>query len=602
MILQALNEYYQRKSRMPDSGLAPPGFEHKGIPFLIVLSAQGEFVGIDDTREGEGKKKIAKIYLVPQNTKGTSNITANLLWDNPEYIFGAKTRKVKEKLDKAQTDKKREAILHRLDKQREEFIRVLRERLSKSNDVGVQAVLTFLQRGDFSKVFEHPLWPEILESGANLTFRLEGDAVPVCERKDVINALQDEEEEEDADAKTALCLVSGETDIIKRTHPPISGVLGAKKEGARLVSFQKDSGYDSYGKEQGFNAPVGKRAVFAYTTALNHLLAKSSKQRIQIGDASTVFWAATPGHPMEELFPGFFGEPDKDNPDLGTNAVSTLLNAPKTGAGSFEEDGTRFYVLGLAPNAARVAVRFWHVKTVGELAVNIKCYLDDIDITSDGVHQRLPLDGYLAAISPETKDRTKPNVVYWKGKYYDVRPNLGGDVMRSIIEALPYPQTLLAGAIRRIRAEQEITYPRAAIIKACINRNEGKEELKVSLDENNTNTAYRLGRLFAVLERIQERASSPKINATIRDRYYGAASSTPVTVFSTLLKLKNHHLAKLDNKGEAVNYEKLLGQIMDGIADFPAHLDLPSQGRFAIGYYHQRQAFSAKSESTNKGE
>ncbi len=589
MILQALNEYYQRKTRMPDSDLAPPGFEHKGIPFLVVLTAQGEFAGLDDTREGEGKKKVAKTYLVPQTAEGTSGVSANLLWDNPEYIFGAETKKIKEKLTQAQTDKKREAILLRLINQRKAFLKTLKDRLHQSTDSGICAVLAFLERGDFTKVFEHPLWTEILESGANLTFRLEGDANPICERETVVEALHGEEDE--TDEKTAFCLVSGETDVIKRTHPPISGVRDAKSTGAMLVSFQKDSGYDSYGKEQGFNAPVGKRAVFAYTTALNHLLAKGSKQRMQVGDASTVFWAATPGHPMEEMFPGLFGELDKDNPDLRTSAVASLLNAPKSGAGSFEDDGTRFYVLGLAPNAARIAVRFWHVKTVGELAVNIRRHFDDLRIDhAPHEPETLSLSAILKSNSRKKSDGS-----------YDTPPNLGGEVMRSVIENLPYPQTLLSGAIRRIRAEQEITYPRAAIIKACINRNIGREELKVSLDENNTNTAYRLGRLFAVLERIQERAS-PNLNATIRDRYYGAASSTPVTVFSTLLKLKNHHLAKLDNKGEAVNYEKLLGQIMDGIADFPAHLDLQNQGRFAIGYYHQRQAFFTKSESTNKGE
>jgi CRISPR-associated protein Csd1 len=589
MILQALDEYYQRKSRLPDSNLAPPGFEYKAIPFLIVLTADGNFAGLDDTREGEGKKKTAKTFLVPQTAEGTSGVTANLLWDNPEYIFGkAAPKKLEEKLAKAQTDKKREDIFLRLIKQRKTFEQVLQDRLSQSDDIGIRAVLGFLQRGDFSKVFEHSLWVEILESGANLTFRLEGDACPVCEREAVVKALfvTDAEDSEE----TALCLVSGEPDVIKRTHSPITGVWGAKSTGAMLVSFQKDSGYDSYGKEQGFNAPVGKRAVFSYTTALNHLLAKTSKQRIQVGDASTVFWAATPGHPMEELFPGFFSEPSKDNPDLGAAAVAALLSTPRTGAGSFEDDGTRFYVLGLAPNAARIAVRFWHVKTVGELAVNIRRHFDDLRIIH-APHEPETLSLFRLLIATAMLDKSE-----------NIPPNLGGDVMRSVIEGLSYPQTLLCGAIRRIRAEHEVTYSRAAIIKACINRQSGKEELKVSLDENNTNTAYRLGRLFAVLERIQERAN-PNINATIRDRYYGAASGTPVTVFSTLLKLKNHHLAKLDSKGEVINYEKLLGQIMDGITDFPAQLVLQDQGRFAIGYYHQRQAFFTKSESTiSKGE
>ncbi len=570
MILQALNEYYQRKTRLPDSDLAPPGFEHKAIPFLIVLTADGIFVSLDDTREGEGKKKIAKTYLVPQAIKRASNIAANLLWDNPGYVFGVDSKGKPE----------------RLREQRLAFLEAIRSRFAACDDAGIQAVLSFLELGNFETVFSHPLWSEIQETGANLTFRLEGDSEPVCERPAVAAALSTKDDSDTE--KTSLCLVSGEDDVIERLHPSVKGVWGAQSSGASIVSFNLGA-FSSYGKSQGGNAPVGKRAVFSYTTALNHLLAKDSRQRIQVGDASTVFWAATPGHPMEELFPGLFGESSKDNPDLGTAAVAALLNAPKAGAGCFENDGTRFYVLGLAPNAARIAVRFWHVKTVGELAVNIRRHFDDLRIVhAPHEPQTLSLFRLLVATA-------------MLGKSENIPPNLGGDVMRSVIEGLPYPQTLLSGAIRRIRAEHEVTYPRAAIIKACINRQSGKEELKVSLDENNTNTAYRLGRLFAVLERIQERAN-PSINATIRDRYYGAASGTPVTVFSTLLKLKNHHLAKLDSKGEVINYEKLLGQIMDGITDFPAQLGLQDQGRFAIGYYHQRQAFFTKSESTTNKE
>ena len=348
MILQALNEYYQRKARMPDSDLAPPGFEHKGIPFLVVLTTKGDFAGFDDTREGEGKKKVAKSFLMPQGIKRSSGVMANLLWDNPGYVFGIDS--------KGKPERARE--------QQQAFVEAIRSRFSESDDSGIRAVLAFLERGDFAKVFEHPLWAEILETGANLTFRLEGDAYPVCEREAVAETLTAADAE--ITGEKALCLVSGEADVIERLHTSVKGVWGAQAVGANIVSFNLDA-FSSYGKSQGANAPVGKRAVFAYTTALNHLLAKSSKQRIQVGDASTVFWAATPGHPMEELFPGFFGEPSKDNPDLGTGAVSTLLNAPKIGAGSFEDDGTRFFVLGLAPNAARIAVRFWHVKTVGEL-------------------------------------------------------------------------------------------------------------------------------------------------------------------------------------------------------------------------------------------
>jgi len=315
MILQALNEYYQRKTRMPDSDLAPPGFEHKAIPYLIVLSADGEFVGFDDTREGEGKKKVAKTYLLPQTVKRSSGVAANLLWDNSGYVFGIDS--------KGKPERAREQF--------QAFVEAVRIRFAQCEDTGIRAVLAFLECGDFAKVFEHPLWAEILDSGANLTFRLEGDAIPVCEREVVVDALSATNEEEPGEQ--ALCMVSGETDAIERLHPSVKGVWGAQSSGASVVSFNLDA-FSSYGKSQGDNAPVGKRAVFAYTTALNHLLAKGSKQRIQVGDASTVFWCATPGHAMEELFSGFFRRrPDKDNPDSGINAVSTLLNAPKTGAG-----------------------------------------------------------------------------------------------------------------------------------------------------------------------------------------------------------------------------------------------------------------------------
>ena len=556
MILQALNEYYQRKTRLPDSDLAPPGFERKAIPFLVVLTANGEFVTLDKMYEGEGKKRTDKFYLVPQGVKRSSGVAANLLWDNPGYVFGIDT--------KGKPERAREQHLA--------FVEAIRSHFAQPSDAGIRAVLSFLERGDFAKVFEHSSWAEILESGANLTFRLEGDACPVCEREAVASALSSENADESGE--TALCLVSGEADVIERLHPSVKGVWGAQSSGASIVSFNLDA-FSSYGKSQGDNAPVGKRAVFAYTTALNHLLAKGSQQRIQVGDASTVFWAEKPQHPAETLFRAW------DNPDVGTGTVKALLAAPNSGVGFFEDEGTRFYVLGLAPNAARIAVRFWHVKTVGELAINIRRHFDDLRIDH-------------APHEPETLSLFRLLVATaMLGKSENIPPNLGGDVMRSVIENLPYPQTLLSGAIRRIRAEQEVTYPRASIIKACINRSKGMEELKVSLDENNTNTAYRLGRLFMVLERVQEEAN-PGIRATIRNTFWGAASGTPGKVFPMLINLSNKHLAKIrrEKPGRATNLEKLIGSIMEAFdpdTPFPTNLLLNEQGCFSVGYYHQKQ-------------
>jgi CRISPR-associated protein Csd1 len=399
-----------------------------------------------------------------------------------------------------------------------------------------------------------------------------------------------------AEGSTVHCLISGTEDVIERLHPAIKGVWGAQTSGANIVSFNLDA-FNSWGKTKGANAPVGKKAAFAYTTALNHLLAKDSRQRIQIGDASTVFWAEKPGHPMESQFGDLFSEPPKDDPDRNTEAVKSLYRSPETGTSMFDNDGTRFYVLGLAPNAARIAVRFWHMASISDLAAQFRQHFEDIAI-AHAPHEPETLSLFRLAVSMAAQ-----------GKSENIPPNLMGDTMKSILTGLPYPQTLLQAAIRRSRAEQAVVYPRAALIKACINRLSRKtnpanqEELKVSLDLSNTNTGYRLGRLFAALEKIQEDAN-PGINATIRDRFYGAASSTPVAVFTTLLRLKNHHISKLkgEKPGLAVKREKLIGEIieegLDGKLGFPATLSLADQGRFAIGYYHQRQAFFTKTDQS----
>jgi CRISPR-associated protein Csd1 len=253
------------------------------------------------------------------------------------------------------------------------------------------------------------------------------------------------------------------------------------------------------------------------------------------------------------------------------------------------DPNTRFFVLGLAPNAARIAVRFWYAGTVGEVAANISAHFDDLEIVAP------------PKWSPYLSLRTLLRGIALQGDLENVPPNLAGDFMKAILTGTPYPRTLLAGALRRVRAERDVTYPRAALVKAVLARETRyygslEKEVGMSLDGSTTNVGYCLGRLFAVLEKAQEEAS-PGINATIRDRFYGAASATPVAAFPHLLKLKNHHLAKLENRGRAVNLERLIGEIMDGVSDFPAHLSLQDQGRFAVGYYHQRQDLFKKRET-----
>jgi len=582
MILQALYEYYQRTVNDPESGVPPFGFEWKEIPFIIEIDSDGKLIQIEDTREGTGKKKQARAYLVPQAVKKTSGIATNLLWDNAEYVLGI-PRKVKpgqKKPDPARVMQQQEAFVEKIASLPDDA----------TSDPGIAAVLTFLEHLDCKALIRQPVWKE-LRANPNLSFRLSGDSELVCQRPQVKAAIE-QLAEENADASDkGICLITGEERGISRLHPAIKGVWGAQTSGANIISFNLDA-FRSWGKEQGGNAPVGERPAFAYTTALNFLLRKDSPQRLQVGDASTVFWAERKTD-MEAGVVDIFGEPPKDDPGRNTEKVAALYKSIHHGRYVGDDADDRFYVLGLAPNAARIAVRFWQVTTVGELAQRIVQHFEDIRIThSDMQLQHLPLFRLLVSTATQ-------------GKADNIPPNLAGDTLRTILEGLPYPRTLLAAAVQRCRAEREITYPRAALIKGCINRStrysnpDLKEELKVSLDPDNLSPGYQLGRLFAVLEKIQEEAN-PGINATIRDRYYGSASSTPVAVYPTLIKLSKHHLSKLDNRGREVNFERLLGEIIGGLDDFPPHLSLEDQGRFAIGYYHQRQDFFKKRDTESE--
>lgn len=589
MILQALDAYYRRKQADPDPAKRLPaeGLEYKEIPFVLEIDADGELLDVTDTRRIEGKKKIGQRFLVPQGVKKTSGVAANLFWDNAEYVLGIPDSKKFEVSGKKNKD---DEYRQRLLEMRSAFRRKIAELpVRAQEDAGVRAALAFLDRLELSALERFPVFADIQASNPILSFRLHGDLGLVCQRDAVVDLAT-----ATCDAvPDGICLVRGEAAAIERLHPAIKGVWDAQTSGANIVSFNLDA-FNSYRKSQGANAPMGKAAVFAYTTALNYLLARDSRQRIQVGDASTVIWAEE-AHDLENAIPDLFGDPPKDDPDRNVRAVEALYSAIQSG--KFSEGGpeTRFHVLGLAPNAARISIRFWETATAAELAKRIKQHFDDIEVIHAGDAPRhLALSVLLKGCSRKKSDGT-----------YDITPSLGGEVMRAILEGLPYPAQLLNLAVVRCRAEQKPTYARAAAIKASLNRlirsrKTHEKEFLPMLDPTNANPAYRLGRLFATLEKIQEEAS-PGLNATIRDRYFGAASSTPVSVFTTLLRLKNHHLGKL-SPGRATQMEKLIGEILSEISDFPKHLPLPDQGRFALGYYHQRQAFFTKSEPKNQEE
>ena len=574
MILQTLDAYYRRKQMDPDPSKRLPSFglEDKEIPFVLDIDEDGRLINITDTRNGEGKKKVGQRFLVPQGVKKTSGVAANLLWDTAEYALGIDTRDKPERV----------AEQHAAFRAR---IEALPD--AAREDAGIGAVLAFLDAFNPELFAGSPAFADIQATNPVMSFRLHSDLGLVCQRPAVVAATANQAEE----VPDGMCLVSGAPAAIERLHPAIKGVWGAQTSGANIVSFNLDA-FSSYGKAQGANAPLGKAAVFAYTTALNHLLARDSRQRIQVGDASTVFWAEET-HDLENTMADLFGDPPKDNPDKNADAIKALYASVASGQFSIGGPDTRFHVLGLAPNAARISIRFWETATAAELAGRIKQHFDDLGV----VHaphdpEHLSLFRLLTGVALLNKADNIP-------------PNLGGEVMRSILEGLPYPASLLNLAVVRCRAEQKPTYARAAVIKACLNRHirfrkTAEKEFTPMLDPSNNNPAYRLGRLFATLERIQEDAAGGpgKLNATIRDRYYGAASSTPAAVFPTLLRLSKAHLGKL-SAGFAITRERLIGEIMDGFdADTfpPRHLALPDQARFALGYYQQRQAFFAKTE------
>jgi CRISPR-associated protein Csd1 len=449
---------------------------------------------------------------------------------------------------------------------------------------------------DRIQIMRDPLWEDIRRSNQFIALSMKDNVntgwLPIFTDKEVKKAINDARPSKGANG---YCLITGEKSEIVRLEPAgIKGVKGFDGKAERtFVSFNQDP-FCSFRKEKNLNSPIGKQAAFAYTTALNTLLNEGTNQNMLIGDASVVFWSAKKTQ-FESDFSFFFKEPYKDNPEEGTAKIRNLFEAPITGGYLDDDSDTKFYVLGLAPNAARIAVRFWEVGTVSDFAGKIRQHFEDLEILKPTSEPRYySISKILKYIAVQDKSENIP-------------PNVAGDFMRSILDGTPYPQTLLQAALRRIHsdAKNRVKPVRASLIKGYLNRylrahpNQREKEVEMGLDTEQPSVGYQLGRLFAVLEKVQEEAS-PGLNATIRERYYAAACSSPVTVFGTLMRLKNHHLAKLDNKGRTVNFERLIGSIMNHITDFPSHLDLHEQGRFAIGYYHQRQDFFTKKENDNQ--
>ena len=558
MILKALYDYYNRCDNLPAKGM-----EVKEIGFLIVLSPEGQFLRFEDCRTG---KDSSRVYLVKKHVGRSSAAVANYLYDNSSYVLGF-------------SDKSSEKDQLYFDTFREK-VDSIAELYPDNKDI--KAIQSFY-RNSREKIIEivsqDPLWEDIKKNlskkYSTFSFRIEGDLKIVAEKKEVLQL----EECDTSDAK--LCLVTGEYGVPVDTTT--ATMIPGSQATAKLVAFQVNSGYDSYGKSKCGNAPISENAEFAYTTALNSLLQKGSRNKFSLGSRTFVFWASNNNEASLEAEDSLFdllgfSEEVNDDPNANIMKVRKVFESIYSGVLKTGLDD-KFYILGLAPNSARIAVVYWSETTLKDFAEKILRHFSDMEI-HDTRKDKKPYMGIREILSSVTLG----------GKMSDATPNLPEAVVKSIFQGLPYPATLYSACIRRIRAEQKLTITRAAIIKAYLNRqNNNSKKIDIMLDKGNTNQGYLCGRLFAVLDKIQEDANNI---SSIRERYMNAASATPSSVFATILNLSVHHSEKLDDS-RRIYFEKLKQEIIEKLPanGFPAHLDLQDQGRFFVGYYHQRQDF-----------
>lgn len=574
MILQALAEYYE--TLLKNNKTAEPGWCQVKTAFALNLNADGSLKGIVTLKEEKerGKKKVwvSSERMVPQMVTRSSDISANFLCDNSKYILG---------VDSAGSGKR---VYECFEAAREKHLRIL----EFSNGQMALAIKAFFKTWIPDKAMENEklqeVWEEITD-GSNLIFTMDDSEAQVDEE---IRAAWRKFLEQEGEGQKGICLVMGKEDEIVRIHGTIKGVQGAQSSGAALVSFNAPA-FESYNKGQGYNAPVGKYAVFAYTTALNYLLSEKSYS-FRFGDTTVVYWAESGEKIYQDVF-GWSIEPPKDNQETIKNIFQNLKEHRGIDLEGVELDiNQKFYILGLAPNAARLSVRFFYENSFGNILNNIEKHYFRMNMVKPSWEEReyLGVGGMLyETVNQKSKDK-KPI------------PSLPGAVLKAILANTRYPESLYSSTLTRIRAEQgKITWGRAAIIKAYLiqNRHLQKGEKFVGLNGETNDTPYVLGRIFAVLESIQDEAN-PGINATIRDKYFNSSCANPASVFPVLMKLKNSHIRKIERQkeGKKVYFEKLLTELTGKIEEFPKSLTLEEQGRFILGYYHQMQKRYEKKE------
>lgn len=542
------------------------GMELKEIGFIIVIDKCGNFLRFEDRRID---KKSAQQFLVKKSAGRSSAPVANYLYDNSQYVFGYSDKGDMESMRKYFDTFKAKV---------EEIYDVF------SDNETMQAVYAFYQQepSDIVEAMQNDsLWDDINKNlnkkYSTFSFLIEGDTEIVASKRKLINL-----ESGGNDVGGGLCLVIGKHS--KTVEVTTATMIPGSQATAKLVAFQVNSGYDSYGKSKGHNAPISEEAEFAYTTALNHLLRSDSHNKFMVGSRTYLFWASSDSEAAKKSEDSLFAllgrTEENDDPNMLIELVRRTFMSIYNGV-LFANKDDKFFILGLAPNSARIAVVYWNELPLREFAGLISKHFADMEIV-DTRKDKKPYVGLHSILGNVTLG----------GKSSDATPNLPDAVVKSIFQGLPYPASLFQACIRRIRAEQSVNIGRAAIIKAYLNRlndNNNNKKLDIMLDKENQNQGYLCGRLFAVLDKIQEDANNIH---SIRERYMNSASATPAMIFATILNLSTHHQEKL-NEGKQVFYEKLKQEIISKLDanGFPAHLDLQDQGRFFVGYYHQRQAF-----------
>ncbi|MGH2340115.1 type I-C CRISPR-associated protein Cas8c/Csd1 [Segnochrobactraceae bacterium EtOH-i3] len=582
-ILQSLDHYYDRMAARGE--VAPPGFAPAPISFSLTLAEDGTPVDLGDRRVQKGKKLGPASLVVPAGVKRTAGIAPNLFWDKTAYVLG-----------RTAGAGKRTAEEHAA------FRAAHLDLLKDATDPGLVALRRFLEKWTPEQFETLPHHAEALDT--NLVFNLDGETRYLHERPAALALLAAREGGGGADT---FCLVTGRHAPAARLHPTIKGVDGAQTSGASLVSFNLEA-FSSYGKSQGANAPTSELAAFRYGAALNRLLDRAtSRTRIRIGDATVVFWAEADqvgeaaAEAAEDLFAEALdpeaaarrrGETDAEGAARIAVALAQVQkDRPVSELGLGLSEGTRFHILGLAPNAARLSVRFWLSDDFSEFA------------------RRLARHAAVTALEPRPShwgampalQRLLVKTTAAQEKFENIPPALAGELTRAILSGGRYPRTLLSAALMRIRAgDDPATGWHAAAIRAVLLTNpapghpEPEKETPVSLDRDNPSPAYQLGRLFAVMETAQYFALG-KVNATIRDRYFGAASATPASVFPLLLRNVQSHLGKLRKEHKGGWLEREITDIMDRLGpELPRSLPLEAQGRFVLGYYHQRRGAAAE--------